>query len=568
MDDKNEKRICQNCKQSFAIEPEDLSFYEKIKVPPPTFCVDCREQRRLAFRNERHLYKRKCDLCGKEVVSRVSPDKKYPMYCTNCWWGDKWDPYSYGQEYDFSRPFFEQWRELFFKVPHISIYNLNCVNSDWVNQEADDKNCYLNVGGHYNEDSAYNTYELYGKNSFDNCWAINPEYCSFDIHCERCYFTHFSEECENCLNSILCYDCHNCSNCIACAGLRNKQYCIMNEQYSKEAYEKFIAEYPYSSHNGLEWWKKQSSLVWEKQPHRENFIIKTVNSTGNELSECKNAKNCWQVTKIEDSKNIYIGGWIRDCWDCSCFGAAELVYESAHSGGAYNSKALLGCTSSDPLKKMTIANVEYSYMTTSSSYCFGCSGIRGGEYVILNKKYSKEEYDKLLAKIKKHMNDMPFIDESGKVYGYGEFFPAGFAPHGYNETAACEYFPLSKEEAIERGFVWSDYKSDTTYEFSDYLIPDDIKDVGDDILDKVLKCEETGKAYKIIPMELSFYRKVGLPIPRSAPLARHNTRIGRTLPRKFFKRKCDNCGKEMETPYSPERPEIVYCVECYQKEII
>ena len=77
----SETKNCQNCKKYFIIEPDDFAFYEKIDVPPPTFCVECREQRRIAFRNERALYKRKCELCGKEVVSRVSPDKKYPMYC-------------------------------------------------------------------------------------------------------------------------------------------------------------------------------------------------------------------------------------------------------------------------------------------------------------------------------------------------------------------------------------------------------------------------------------------------------------------------------------------------------
>ena len=38
---KVETKICQNCKKDFIIEPEDFNFYEKIKVPLPTFCADC-----------------------------------------------------------------------------------------------------------------------------------------------------------------------------------------------------------------------------------------------------------------------------------------------------------------------------------------------------------------------------------------------------------------------------------------------------------------------------------------------------------------------------------------------
>jgi CxxC-x17-CxxC domain-containing protein len=38
-------------------------------------------------------------------------------------------------------------------------------------------------------------------------------------------------------------------------------------------------------------------------------------------------------------------------------------------------------------------------------------------------------------------------------------------------------------------------------------------------------------------------------------------------PRKLFKRTCDKCGKGIQKTYAPERPEIVYCQECYEKEI-
>lgn len=83
----NETKTCQNCKQNFVIEPEDFNFYEKIKVPSPTLCVDCRQQRRYAWRNERTLYRRNCDLCGKNMVTIYSPNKPYKVYCHDCWWG-------------------------------------------------------------------------------------------------------------------------------------------------------------------------------------------------------------------------------------------------------------------------------------------------------------------------------------------------------------------------------------------------------------------------------------------------------------------------------------------------
>ena len=103
---KEEIKNCQNCKKDFTIEPDDFGFYEKIKVPLPTWCPDCRLQRRLAFRNERTFYKRPCDLCGADTLSRFDPDRGIVNYCGECWWSDNWDTTSYGQDYDFSRPFF------------------------------------------------------------------------------------------------------------------------------------------------------------------------------------------------------------------------------------------------------------------------------------------------------------------------------------------------------------------------------------------------------------------------------------------------------------------------------
>jgi hypothetical protein len=75
----SETKQCQNCKRDFVIEAEDFKFYEKIKVPPPTFCPECRRQRRLIWRNERHLYKRTCDLCNKSIISMYPKETTIPI---------------------------------------------------------------------------------------------------------------------------------------------------------------------------------------------------------------------------------------------------------------------------------------------------------------------------------------------------------------------------------------------------------------------------------------------------------------------------------------------------------
>ncbi|MEK7062203.1 MAG: hypothetical protein AAB940_00470, partial [Patescibacteria group bacterium] len=346
--------------------------------------------------------------------------------------------------------------------------------------------------------------------------------------------------------------------------------------------------------------KEKTIKVWFSVPNRFTVILKSINSTGHFIRESKNVKNCWNFEQGEDCKNGYIGGWMKDVYDITSHGAAELAYECASGGGVYDSKFLSGCMSANPLGgRFHSKNINYCISVISSTDCFGCANLRNKEYCILNKQYTKEEYEELLPKIIKHMEEMPYTDKRGRIYKYGEFFPIELSPFDFNETAAMDYFPLTKEQATERGYSWSDYESQIKYEFSDYEIPDDIRDVKDDILEKILKCEVSGKPYKIIPMELAFYRKMGLPIPRRAPLQRHKDRIAQLLSRKLYNRKCmcngsdsqpttnnpqqpdykyqntiehfhgDNlCPNQIETPYAPDRKEIVYCEHCYQQEVV
>ena len=112
-----EVRTCQVCKNSFSIEPDDLAFYERMKVPPPTFCPECRMVRRMNWRNERNFYKRQCAMCEKSILAMQAPEKPFTVYCRECWYSDKWDAMTYGRDYDFSKPFFAQFRELLEAVP-------------------------------------------------------------------------------------------------------------------------------------------------------------------------------------------------------------------------------------------------------------------------------------------------------------------------------------------------------------------------------------------------------------------------------------------------------------------
>src|SRR4051812_23198507 len=138
-----ETRACQNCAKDFVIEVDDASFYEKIKSPAPTWCPECRLVRRFIFRNERYLYKRACELCKKDGLSTYGPNVTRKVFCPACWWSDMWDSSESGRDYDFSRPFFEQFKELQEKAAVQSLFVLHqtIINSDYNNLAGDLKEC-------------------------------------------------------------------------------------------------------------------------------------------------------------------------------------------------------------------------------------------------------------------------------------------------------------------------------------------------------------------------------------------------------------------------------------------
>ncbi len=578
---KKETKNCQNCKKDFTIEPEDFDFYEKIKVPPPTWCPECRAMRRLLWRNERSLYHNKCAFSGENIISMFSPETKLTVYDRDIWWSDKWDSLSYGQEYDFSNPFFTQWKELISRVPLASLGNSNIINSKYVNHTEDIRNCYLVYGSMESENVSYAQGLVKVKDSFDLYTVMKSEQAYDDVLCAGIFNTHFSYDTDESINSMFLTSCLNLQDCLACINLRHKNHCIFNKQYSREEYEKIRASYDFGSYKVLEKFKKEYNKFLKRQFRRFAFILKSENVTGDNIMNSKNSKMVFDVYgSVEDSKYSAHAVDMRNCYDGYGIGAkGELLYEGVDFGHDA-ARMFFGVLTHGCM------DTNYTYMCYGSKHLFGCIGLREQEYCILNKKYTKAEYEELLPKIIKHMNDMPYIDSKGRRYRYGEFFPTDLSPFFYNETVAQEYYPLSEKEALSYNFGWKP-RTDRGYEVEvkGQKLPDHIQDVDDSIIGQVISCihggscdEQCTEAFKILPEEFQFYKKINVALPRLCPNCRHFDRLKRRNPIKLWHRSCmcekanhlhgaDKCEVEFETSYAPERPEIVYCEKCYQQEV-
>ncbi|HUX35735.1 MAG TPA: hypothetical protein VMV71_01730, partial [Candidatus Paceibacterota bacterium] len=337
--------------------------------------------------------------------------------------------------------------------------------------------------------------------------------------------------------------------------------------------------------------KKKYADMISKFPRKYSYLFKTVNSFGDNLISAKNCYYCFDISNAQDCKFITWGGInMKDTYDGYGMGVAELLYEVIDSG-------LQASHMKFTVVAWTGKNIHYSYNCHNCNNIFGCIGLRSKEYCILNKQYSKEEYEKLVPRIIGHMKEMPYVDSKGRRYGYGEFFPAEISPFAYNETVAQEYFQLTKGEALSDGYAWKDP------EIKNYSVtrkpedlPDNIKDASEEITNDIIGCLHRGEcldqcatAFRIIPEELKFYKKMNLPLPRLCPNCRHYRRLRQRNPLKLWHRKCqcggvksengiysntaahqhavEHCPNEFETSYAPDRPEIVYCEACYNNEV-
>ncbi|MBU0619239.1 zinc-ribbon domain containing protein [Patescibacteria group bacterium] len=84
-------------------------------------------------------------------------------------------------------------------------------------------------------------------------------------------------------------------------------------------------------------------------------------------------------------------------------------------------------------------------------------------------------------------------------------------------------------------------------------------------MEKVKTCKKCGKRFRLIPMELKFYKRFGYPEPVNCPNCREKRRKVMRNPHQFFKRPCDQCGKDIITTHDPKKGRIVFCEDCFAK---
>jgi hypothetical protein len=549
---------CNKCQQNFTFDKDDFSFYEKMKVPVPNVCPDCRFKIRALWRNEMSLYSgQKCNLCQKNIISMYNPKGGYNVYCYDCWFSNDMDARDYALLYNKEKSFFEQFNQLLKKVPKINLYTSSAsgqnINSEFINFAGGCKDCYFCFNTDRGEDVMYSRgARKHCTNSLDLYFTIASNLCYEGVNVSKSSSIIYGQNITSCVDCYFVKNCSGLSNCFGCINLRNKSNCWFNEQLTNEEYKVRINEV-LGSYKKFTEARKQFEEFCLKFPNRENNNIKVLNSLGDYLFECNNVKDSFEVSNSENCKYGFSNLDMKDSVGTIGFGKdSELLLETVGVGYSNRVVSSVGVENSQ--------EIFYSFFVKNSKNCIGCDGLKNAEYCILNKQYTKEEYEKLKDHIIKELTDQGV---------YGLMIPPQLSPFAYNETIAQDNMPLTKEEVIAQGFRWEDNtqmtKGKETIDPED--IPDHINDITDEITKEILRCIECERNYKIMEQELLLYRKMKLPIPRKCFFCRHQDRVKRRGPFKFFKRNCDKCSIETYTNLTKEVAPIMYCEECYKKEV-
>lgn len=549
---------CLACEEEFFIRDEDLAYYEKISpvlngkkilIPPPKLCPLDRMLRRMANRNERNLYRTKSVFSGKEMISCFPPDTIFKIFTRDEWWSDSWDAMNFGQDFDFSRGFFEQFYELQKKVPRPPLINNKSENADFCNFADGNKNCYLITAANDNEDCYYGTLMAGNRNCVDMMWALEKnELCYECIDCHHCYNVRFSQSCENCMDSSFLLNCRAVKNSLFCVNLRNKEYWLFNEPSTREIYEKTMKELAGSYEKYGEAKKRFEELKQQFPVRRAATIINCENCEGDCIYQSQNVYHGFDIFTSKDCAYLHDGLKGNDCFDVCYYDRVQFCYESNSLMG-YGYRFTNFCRDSYDL--------FYCDNCHGCRNCFGCVGLHKKEYCIFNKQYSKEGYEELMARIIGHM------ESRGE---WGEFFPIQYSLFSYNESIAQDFATLTKEEVLERGWQWQE-KSSVQLQPQKIALPDNVKETNDSVCNEILSCTVCQKNYRLIPQEFAFYRRMELPLPRKCPETRFLERLALRNPFKLWTKKCQKCDTAIKTNYAPDRPEKVYCEKCYLEEL-
>ena len=422
-------------------------------------------------------------------------------------------------DYNFELNFFDNYEKLFLSI---DIFNVIdhwwAENSDFADMVLNSQNAYLSTVVINNCENV-----LYSLSVKDNSvdvlssiavWSNSSIIynCSWILDSFKVFYSRFIN---NSNNIWFCSNLIWCSDCILSNNLENKKYHIKNKEYSREEYLK----------------KKEEVLKLKN--NFDNFYIgvpkkwanlASTNTTWSSQFNSEDVENWYFWFNVKNWKNIFFTGWVD--WDENMYDCFSTGSPTAHDfywvmwanwENLYCSKNIVNSS-----------NLFYSYWCDNCSFCIWCIWLKNKSYCILNKQYTKEEWEKESSKIFENME---------KDWTLWDFFPWSLNPFYFNDTVAWLIWWFKKEEVVKDWFMWRDEEIKVDIpEWVDVIKILDLEKyewfnlnwewkINPDILKKVI-IDKKWNYYRIVKMEYDFLVKHGLPLPRLHWLDRMKVNFG------------------------------------------
>ncbi len=405
------------------------------------------------------------------------------------------------------RDFIEKFRDIYKKSPQCGSWTRASENCDYGDVLTVSKDCYMCYNSGNCRDAYYCEDSRALKDCIDCAFSENCELCYECTDCDTCYNSNFCQDCSNCSDIYFSYDLRRCKNCFGCVTIRDKQYCIFNEQYSKKEYEKKLKELDWTDSKIADLIEQKVSELKIKMPRMFVHQFDTFNCTGDYIYHSKNCHECFDTRHTEDSGYIIqanLDKGTKDSYDCGPIPTGmDLCYDASHSHYLFNCDHVYWCGN--------LKDCKYCTNCFESENLFGCHYLQHKQnaFYILNEKVDEKYFLETTKKLQKELY----------------------------EKGIYTLYDLLNKELKEKENVISG------------------------------KCAMCGDGFTLTEKEIEFYKKRDVPHPIYCPACRSEQRIKMRNERKMYKRICDRCKNTLISTYPANSEFIVYCLNCYWKDI-
>lgn len=289
-----------------------------------------------------------------------------------------------------SENFLKELQRLINSYPKIPLTVLNSENYDYSNNVYYSKNILYGFDSTQSTDSIY-LYDSYMVHKSVDCdYAVESELCYESVDPFKCFNCDYMEYSDHMTDSAYCYDCSGCANVFGCVNLKNKSFCIFNRQLSKEEYRSKVQEYKkWPTEKVLEMLEELKKRFPKTQTiggHNENTTY------GNYIHYNKNCYLCFDAAHDENCAYVYDTFYAKTTLDATYSGQnIELSYEIVSSADCFN------CDYTVRSKKCLDSSYLFGCLNVKNS--LGCVMLTNKQYCILNRQFTKEEYERISPQI-------------------------------------------------------------------------------------------------------------------------------------------------------------------------